>query len=57
MDVIIAFLAGAIVGAVVMLFVYRNNKKDIGPVADKVDGLYDKVEDMAEKLKNLVDKK
>jgi hypothetical protein len=57
MDVIIAFLSGVIVGAVVMLFVYRNNKKDISPVADKVDGLYDKVEDLAEKLKNLVDKK
>jgi cbb3-type cytochrome oxidase subunit 3 len=40
-----AFLAGFLIGALVMLFVYRNNRKTIDPYAERVDAFYAKVED------------
>ena len=51
MDIILAFISGLVIGGIAMLFVYRNNKKDISPIADKVDNLYDKVEELTNKLK------
>ena len=53
MDVVLGVLSGAIIGAVVMVFVYRNNAKLIGKYADRVDEVYDKLEE----LKELFDKK
>jgi hypothetical protein len=45
----ILLLAVTHVGAFVAgVFVYRNNKKEFGKYADKVDDLYDKVEDLIE---------
>lgn len=49
MDIIIAFLVGGIIGAVAGIFVYRNNTKTIGKVADGIDVIYDKVEDLVDK--------
>lgn len=37
-------LAAAVVGGVVSIFVYRNNKSKISPFADKVDNAWDSVE-------------
>jgi low affinity Fe/Cu permease len=45
MDYIILVLATAIITAIVTVFVYRNNQKDISKVADKVDELVKKLED------------
>lgn len=38
---IIAILVTAIVTAVATVFVYRNNVKTIGNLADKIDGIHD----------------
>ena len=34
------FLVGFALGAIIAVFVYRNNKKKIGKMADKIDDLY-----------------
>jgi len=39
MDFFYGLLIGAAIGGVVAIFVYRNNKKTIGKLADKVDEL------------------
>lgn len=39
MEFIYGLLAGAAIGGVVAIFVYRNNKKTIGKIADKIDKL------------------
>jgi gas vesicle protein len=50
LELLIGAVFGAVVGFVTGVFVYRNNSKDISPIADKVDVIYDKVEELAEKL-------
>lgn len=42
---IITIIAVAIVSSVATVFIYRNNVRTIGKVADKVDGMYDKVKE------------
>ena len=44
MDFIYGVLIGALIGGIVAIFVYRNNKKIISKYADKVDELVDKLE-------------
>jgi hypothetical protein len=39
--ILITILITAIITAVTTVFVYRNNVKTIGGVADKVDGIHD----------------
>lgn len=36
-QIIIAFVVGGVVGFIISVFVYRNNAKSIGKVADKID--------------------
>jgi phosphotransferase system glucose/maltose/N-acetylglucosamine-specific IIC component len=43
--ILITILITAIVTAVTTVFVYRNNVKTIGRVADKVDGIHDIVKE------------
>jgi hypothetical protein len=38
---IISIIITAIVSAVATIFVYRNNTRKIGDVADKIDGIHD----------------
>ena len=38
---ILSILVTVIISAVATVFVYRNNTKKIGGVADKVDGIHD----------------
>ena len=38
---IISIIVTAVITAVVTIFVYRNNAKKIGDIADKVDGMHD----------------
>jgi len=49
MEIVITFLIGSVVGFVAGVFVYRNNEKKISEVADKVDGIADKVEKRLDK--------
>lgn len=56
MSEFVAFIVGAIVSAVATVFIYRNNVKDIGPLADKVDKLYDDLEKKIEEVKDVVEK-
>lgn len=42
---IIAILITAVVTATATVFIYRNNVRTIGKVADKVDGIYDIVKE------------
>ena len=44
MNVVLGFLIGGIVGAVVGIFVYRNNEKKISKIYDKVDDIHGKLE-------------
>ena len=44
LTVVITHLAVGVIGAVVGIFVYRNNTKAIGAVADKVDAIYDSLD-------------
>jgi uncharacterized membrane-anchored protein YhcB (DUF1043 family) len=43
------FLIGLVIGAVVGIFVYRNNQNKISKVADKVDTVVDKVKEVTKK--------
>jgi len=43
---------GAIVGAVGSIFGYRNNRKEVDVYADKVDDIYEMLEEAIEKRKN-----
>jgi hypothetical protein len=38
MGVIFSHLIAVVVGAVAGIFFYRNNVKDVSPIADKIDG-------------------
>ena len=42
---------GVVIGSVGSVFVYRNNKTEVDKYAEKVDDLYDKVEEAIEKAK------
>lgn len=39
------FLVGFALGAIIAVFVYRNNKAKIGKMADKIDDLYKEIAD------------
>lgn len=42
---IIGFITGLVVGGIVAIFIYRNNKRVIGGLADKVDSLVEQLKD------------
>ncbi len=44
MDLVAAFVAGAIVGAVVMVFVYKNNIDKLSALAEEAELKYKKLE-------------
>lgn len=46
---IISHAVVGVIGAVIGIFVYRNNIKPISKVADKVDEVWDKVEEKIDK--------
>ncbi|AGO47557.1 structural protein [Cellulophaga phage phi4:1] len=53
-EILIPLVVG--VGAFVAgIFVYRNNVKDFGPIADKIDGKYDTIESEVKELKTKLD--
>ena len=39
----INLVVGFVIGCVVAVFVYRNNKKKIGAMADKIEKLYEEL--------------
>ena len=43
MGTIFTLIIGGVIGAVVGIFVYRNNEKKLDKIADKIDVLYDKI--------------
>lgn len=42
---------GAVIGGVSSVFVYRNNKKEVDIYADKVDEIYEMLEESVKKKK------
>ena len=48
------FIAGLAVGGIIAIFVYRNNQRKISKYADKIDQIWDKLE---ESQKNNINKK
>lgn len=49
----INFILGLVIGGVIAIFVYRNNKSKIGKLADKADNLYDDLTKSKQKVNNL----
>ena len=51
---IITFIAGAVVGGVVMVFVYHNNKQKASDVAENIKASYNNIKD---DIKSKIDNK
>ena len=51
---IITFIAGAVVGGVVMFFAYHNNKQKASDVADNIKASYNNIKD---DIKSKIDNK
>ena len=55
-EVIGAFVLGAVIGGVVMAFFYSNNKKDVDPIIKEVNDYIDtKIDPVFEKLNDKID--
>ncbi len=50
MELVVAFVVGAVVGGVAVFFISRNNKKLFDEMYTKVDALQKKIEEILAKL-------